>query len=137
VSFVYPTAAGRGSSSRQRAACFCSLLARQRVLMGLDNARSAEHVRPLLPATPGCTAILTSRDSLAGLVVRDGAQRVVLDLLPLTDAVHLLRSLIGDRVEADPAAVQALAVQCACLRRSSPHGSPGRSGLPGEPVSPS
>ena len=106
---------GIPADQTERAACFRSLLASGRVLVVLDNARSAEHVRPLLPATPGCTAIVTSRDSLAGLVVRDGAQRVDLDLLPLTDAVRLLRSLIGDRVEADPAAAQALAVQCACL----------------------
>jgi hypothetical protein len=99
----------------ERAACFRSLLAGQRVLVVLDNARSAEHVRPLLPATPACAAIVTSRDSLAGLVVRDGAQRVGLDLLPLTDAVHLLRSLIGARAEAEPAAIRRLAVQCACL----------------------
>ena len=58
---------------------------------------------------------MTSRDSLAGLVVRDGAQRLDLDLLPLTDAVHLLRSLIGGRVDADPAAAQTLAVECARL----------------------
>jgi DNA-binding SARP family transcriptional activator len=99
----------------ERAACFRSLVAEQRVLVVLDNARSAEHVRPLLPATPGCAAIVTSRDSLAGLVVRDGVQRLDLDLLPFTDAVCLLRSLIGTRVEADPAAARTLAVQCARL----------------------
>jgi DNA-binding SARP family transcriptional activator len=99
----------------ERAARFRSLLTGQRVLVVLDNARSAEHVRPLLPATPGCAVVVTSRDSLAGLVVRDGAQRLDLDLLPLTDAVHLLRSLIGGRVDADPAAARTLAVECAQL----------------------
>ena len=99
----------------ERAARFRGLLAGQRVLMVLDNAGSAEHVRPLLPATPGCTVVVTSRDALAGLVVRDGAQRVDLDLLPLADAVCLLRSLIGGRVDADPAAARTLAVQCARL----------------------
>lgn len=99
----------------ERAARFRGLLAGLRVLVVLDNARSAEHVRPLLPATPGCAVIVTSRDSLAGLVVRDGAQRVDLDVLPLADAVCLLRSLIGGRVDADPAAARTLAVQCARL----------------------
>jgi DNA-binding SARP family transcriptional activator len=99
----------------ERAARFRGLLTGLRVLVVLDNARSAEHVRQLLPATPGCAVVVTSRDSLAGLVVRDGAQRLDLDLLPLTDAVHLLRSLIGGRADADPAAAQALAVKCARL----------------------
>ena len=99
----------------ERAARYRSLLTGQRVLVVLDNARSAEHVRQLLPATPGCAVVVTSRDSLAGLVVRDGAQRLDLDLLPLTDAVHLLRSLIGGRVDAEPAAAQTLAVECARL----------------------
>ena len=94
---------GIPADQAERAGCFRSLLAGQRMLVVLDNARSAEQVRPLLPATPACAAIVTSRDSLAGLVVRDGAQRVNLDLLPLTDAVHLLRSLIGGRAEAEPA----------------------------------
>ena len=106
---------GIPADQTERAACFRSLLAGQRVLVVLDNARSAEHVRPLLPATPGCAAIVTSRDSLAGLVVRDSAQRVDLDLLPLTDAEHLLRSLIGGRAEADPAATRKLAIHCARL----------------------
>jgi DNA-binding SARP family transcriptional activator len=106
---------GIPADQTERAACFRSLLAGQRVLVVLDNARSAEHVRPLLPATSACAAIVTSRDSLAGLVVRDGAQRVDLELLPLTDAEHLLRSLIGGRAEADPAATRRLAMHCACL----------------------
>ncbi len=58
---------------------------------------------------------MTSRDALAGLVARDGAARLDLDLLPLADAVDLLRALIGPRVDADPAAAAALAEQCCRL----------------------
>ena len=58
-----------------------SLLAGRRMLILLDNARNAEQVRPLLPAAAGCMALVTSRDALAGLVARDGAQRLDLDLL--------------------------------------------------------
>ncbi|HEV2371738.1 MAG TPA: BTAD domain-containing putative transcriptional regulator, partial [Streptosporangiaceae bacterium] len=101
--------------TEQRSACYRSLLAGRRVLVVLDNASDAEQVRPLLPGTPACAVIVTSRDSLAGLVARDGARRIDLDLLPLRDAVELLRTLIGDRVDADDPAAAALATQCALL----------------------
>ena len=52
---------------------------------------------------------------LAGLVARDGARRLELNLLPATDATALLRALIGARAEADPVATAALAGQCARL----------------------
>jgi len=58
---------------------------------------------------------VTSRDALSGLVARDGAQRLDLDLLPQQDAVGLLRALIGERVDADPGAAAALAGRCARL----------------------
>jgi tetratricopeptide (TPR) repeat protein len=59
--------------------------------------------------------VVTSRDSLAGLVARDGARRLDLDLLPPEDAVVLLGALIGGRVVAEPDAAAALAGQCARL----------------------
>jgi tetratricopeptide (TPR) repeat protein len=59
--------------------------------------------------------VVTSRDALAGLVARDGATRLDLDVLPLPDAVALLRTLIGARVDADPGAAAALAGQCCRL----------------------
>lgn len=65
------------------------------MLVVLDNAREVEQVRPLLPGTPSCVTLVTSRDSLAGLVARDGAARLDLDLLPPADAMGLLRDLIG------------------------------------------
>jgi DNA-binding SARP family transcriptional activator/Tfp pilus assembly protein PilF/DNA-binding XRE family transcriptional regulator len=99
----------------ERAARYRSLLADKRVLVVLDNARSADQVRPLLPGTPACTVIVTSRDALAGLVARDGATRLDLDLLPLEDAVGLLRTLIGARVDAAPDAAAELADQCCRL----------------------
>ena len=98
-----------------RARLYRSSLAGRRVLVVLDNARDAEHVRPLLPSDPRCVAVITSRDTLAGLVVVDGARRLDLDVLPLTDAVALLRSLIGARVDEDPAAATRLADLCARL----------------------
>ncbi len=99
----------------QRAARYRSLLAGKRILVVLDNASTAEQAEPLLPGTPGCAVVVTSRDSLAGLVARDGAARLDLDLLPLADAVALLGGLIGAPARADPGATAELARQCARL----------------------
>jgi tetratricopeptide (TPR) repeat protein/DNA-binding XRE family transcriptional regulator len=98
-----------------RARLYRSRLVGRRVLVLLDNARDGEHVRPLLPGDPSCFALLTSRDALAGLVAADGARRLDLDVLPLKDAVTLLRSLIGARVDDDPDAAVGLAGLCARL----------------------
>jgi tetratricopeptide (TPR) repeat protein/transcriptional regulator with XRE-family HTH domain len=99
----------------ERAALYRSMLATRRILVVLDNACSAEQVRPLLAAAPGCLTLVTSRDALVGLIARDGAIRVNLDRLPLPDAVSLLRILIGMRADADPASAEAIAVQCSQL----------------------
>jgi transcriptional regulator with XRE-family HTH domain len=99
----------------ERAARYRSVVAARRLLVVLDNAATEEQVRPLLPGSPSVMVLVTSRDSLAGLVARDGARRLDLDLLPATEAVALLRALIGARAEADPAAMAALAGLCARL----------------------
>jgi hypothetical protein len=99
----------------ERASMYRSLLASRRILVILDNAGSAEQVRPLLPGTPTSMVVVTSRDSLAGLVARDGATRLELDVMPIEDAVRLLRALIGARVDADPGATATLADQCCRL----------------------
>jgi tetratricopeptide (TPR) repeat protein/transcriptional regulator with XRE-family HTH domain len=99
----------------ERAARFRSAVAGKRLLVLLDNAASVEQVRPLLPGAATVMVVVTSRDSLAGLVARDGAHRIDLDLLPGAEAVALLRALIGERADADPAATKALAERCARL----------------------
>jgi tetratricopeptide (TPR) repeat protein len=93
-----------------------TLLDKRRMLIVLDNAFSAEQVRPLLPGTSSCFVVVTSRDDLAGLVAREGAVRIDLDLLPLDEALALLSKLLGaDRVEAEPAAAAGLVQRCARL----------------------
>jgi tetratricopeptide (TPR) repeat protein len=98
-----------------RAARYRTELAGRRLLVVLDNASSVEQVRPLLPGSSSVMVVVTSRDSLAGLVTGDGARRLDLDLLPLPDATALLRTLIGPRAGSEPSAVAALAEQCARL----------------------
>ncbi|MGH3899237.1 MAG: ATP-binding protein, partial [Pseudonocardiaceae bacterium] len=100
----------------EQAALYRSLLDGRRVLVILDNANTAEQVRPLLPGSPDCLTVVTSRSRLSGLVIRDGAHRVSLDPLPLAEAIVLLRQIIGAvRVDAELNAAADLARQCACL----------------------
>jgi tetratricopeptide (TPR) repeat protein/DNA-binding XRE family transcriptional regulator len=103
------------TATTERAALYRSLLAGRRVLVLLDNAKDAEQVRPLLPGSAACMTVVTSRSALAGLVARDGAWRLDLDLLSHTDAADLLLALIGERAHTDPDATEALASQCARL----------------------
>ncbi len=99
----------------ERAARFRTMVDRRRMLVLLDNARTVEQIRPLLPASPTCFTLVTSRDALAGLVARHGAHRLGLERLPPADAVVLLRELLGTRAEVEPAAVEALVERCARL----------------------
>lgn len=99
----------------ERAAHFRSLVAGRRILVLLDNARTADQVRPLLPGGSTAQVLVTSRSSLSGLVAREGARRIALERLPRADAVELLRTLIGTRVEEERAAVAELVERCARL----------------------
>jgi DNA-binding CsgD family transcriptional regulator/transcriptional regulator with XRE-family HTH domain len=100
----------------QRAALFRSLVDDRRMLVVLDNASSAEQVRPLLPGSPSSMVVVTSRSSLSGLAVSSGAARVGLEMLRFDDAVALLRGIVGEwRAQAEPGAVAELARLCARL----------------------
>ncbi|MDQ3765479.1 MAG: hypothetical protein M3460_29765 [Actinomycetota bacterium] len=85
------------------------------MLVVLDNAATVEQVRPLLPGTASCLVVVTSRDSLVGLVARHGARRLDLDPLLPEDAVTLLRALIGKRIDTESKAATTLAEQCVRL----------------------
>ncbi|WP_406366832.1 BTAD domain-containing putative transcriptional regulator [Streptomyces sp. NBC_01546] len=88
-------------------------LAGRRALVLLDNARDSVQVRPLLPGTPDCTVLVTSRNRLEGLVATDCARLLPLQRLAPADGVRVLRAVIGDgRVEAEPAAAEELSVLC-------------------------
>lgn len=93
-----------------------SVLAQRRVLIVLDNVLDAAHVRPLLPSGAGCRALVTSRDALTGLVVREGAARIPLDVLTPVESVALLAAQLGpERIAAEADAAGELAQLCAHL----------------------
>ena len=99
-----------------RAALYRTILADLRVLVVLDNARDVDQVRSLLPGSPGCVVLVTSRNGLTSLVAADGARPVELDLLPDAEARRLLSSRLGqDRVASEPASVDEIVKACAGL----------------------
>lgn len=100
----------------QAAAVYRSLLAERRTLVLLDNAASADQVRPLLPGGAGSVVLVTSRDQLGGLVARDGAHRMRLDVLAADEAHALLAGILGaGQAASDPDAVRDLAEVCGYL----------------------
>jgi DNA-binding SARP family transcriptional activator len=99
-----------------KTALFRSLLNGKRMLLLLDNARSTEQVRPLLPGSPGCMVVITSRSQLTGLVAAEGASLLQLDVLSGTEARELLAGRLGEeRVAAEPAAVGELILRSSAL----------------------
>ncbi len=93
-----------------------SLLADRRMLIVLDNVLDAEQVRPLLPGTPGCLTLITSRNQLTSLAATDGARLITLDPLTRDEARELLTARLGaDRVAAEPSATDGIIDRCGRL----------------------
>jgi transcriptional regulator with XRE-family HTH domain len=109
--------ASRIPSEAAEAAClFRSVLAKRRVLLVLDNAASADQVRPLLPSGSACLVVVTSRDRLTGLVGLDGAHSLALDVLDPAAATEMLARAIGPaRAAAEPQALAELSARCGYL----------------------
>ncbi|MDJ0346196.1 BTAD domain-containing putative transcriptional regulator [Streptomyces sp. H10-C2] len=99
-----------------RAALYRSLLTGRHVLVVLDNARDVEQIRPLLPGSPGCLVVVTSRNQLTPLVVAEDAHPLTLDLLSVAEAHDLLTRRLGaGRTEAEPDAVTEIITRCTRL----------------------
>ncbi|GHH68864.1 regulatory protein AfsR [Streptomyces sulfonofaciens] len=94
----------------ERAALYRSVLDGRRVLVLLDNAHDAAQVRPLLPGTEGCAALITSRVRMVDLA---GAHLVDLDVMSPDEALQLFTKIVGmERVASEREA--ALDVVAAC-----------------------
>ncbi|QDY79424.1 helix-turn-helix domain-containing protein [Streptomyces qinzhouensis] len=97
----------------QAAAVFRSLVADRKVLVLLDGAVCAEQIRLLRPGGPGTCTVVTSRDSLVGLAVRDAGRTVRIGPLDREASVQLLARAAGERtVAAEPEAARGLAARC-------------------------
>lgn len=109
-----------------RSALYRSLLADRRMLVVLDNADTADQVRPPLPGSRTCQVVVTSRKVLSGLVAAEGARPVVLDLLDSAEAQQMLALRLGqERLAAEPEAVGPCSPPsrpCASTRRSGTGG---------------
>ncbi|MEO3793032.1 BTAD domain-containing putative transcriptional regulator [Nonomuraea sp. B10E15] len=93
----------------EAAALFRSLTFGKRLLILLDNAYDSAQVRPLLPGSPTCAVLITSRRTLSSL---DGTDGHSLNVLPCAEALELLTRLLGDErmdgQEEDAARIAAL-----------------------------
>jgi DNA-binding SARP family transcriptional activator len=100
----------------ERAGLYRTILSQRRVLVLLDNARDAAHVRPLLLTAPGSFTIVTSRDRLVGLDMTEGAEIVHLGPMPVPESEALLARRIGpERADAHREAVGRIAAACGRL----------------------
>lgn len=96
-----------------RAATYRARLAGRRVLVVLDDAAELAQVRALLPGSPGCAALITSRRRLSGLA---GATQLPLGRLTDSEALALLGTVAGrERVAGQPADADRIAGSCGNL----------------------
>ncbi|MET8180845.1 tetratricopeptide repeat protein [Streptomyces sp. NPDC005336] len=102
----------RTGSFDARAARWRDWLAHRRALLVLDDAGSAEQVRPLLPGSAGCRVFVTSRHQLAPL---DGARSVGLEVLSVTEAASLFARIVGASRVGDVAALHRVVDLCSYL----------------------
>jgi transcriptional regulator with XRE-family HTH domain len=104
------------ATTEARLGLYRSLLAGKRMLIVLDNARNAAQVRPLLPGSPACRVIVTSRDQLPGLTVTEAARPLTVNALTSAESRQLLARRLGPaRLAADQHAADQIIASCAGL----------------------
>lgn len=93
-----------------------TMLSGKRMLLLLDNARNTDQVRPLLPATAGCVAVVTSRDQLTALVAGAGARLLNLQRPDVEQARAILSGYLGsERIQSQPKETSEVIACCARL----------------------
>ncbi|MDQ3789429.1 MAG: tetratricopeptide repeat protein, partial [Actinomycetota bacterium] len=101
------------ADQQAQAALYRSLVAGKRMLIVLDNVADTDQVTPLLPGSPSCMVLVTSRRHLTSLITRYGARHLPIGVLDAAAARRLLTIRIGRRrTEAEPAAVDDLLDSC-------------------------
>jgi DNA-binding SARP family transcriptional activator len=97
----------------ERAALYRSVLTDRQVLIVLDDARDAAHVRPLLPGSASCSVLVTTRSRMPDLA---GSQFIDLDVLERDEAWRMFAGIIGEsRAKAEPEATGEVLTACAGL----------------------
>lgn len=98
------------------AGLYRSVLADKRVLIVLDNARDTGQVTALVPGSPGCSVLATSRNRLTSLISSHDSHLLPLDVLDARDARMLLTERLGPRRSAtEVAAIDELVALCGGL----------------------
>ncbi|HXA62123.1 MAG TPA: tetratricopeptide repeat protein [Streptosporangiaceae bacterium] len=98
------------------AALYRSQVSGKRLLVVLDDALNSRQAQPLLPGSASCVVVVTARNDLTGLIARNGARALTLDLLPDLEAIELVRAIVGaERTDAEPDASAELVRLCARL----------------------
>ncbi|MFI0411516.1 tetratricopeptide repeat protein [Actinomadura sp. 3N508] len=97
------------------AAAFRSEINERRMLIILDNARSAAQIRPLLPSSGNCMVLITSRSKLKSLIAQDGAELIDLKPLAEADALNLLQAVADTRNSLLHDSMTTLVRQCGFL----------------------
>jgi len=88
--------AGVTGGLAEHTALYRSLTADKRMLVVLDNAATDDQVEPLVPGSPTCTTVITSRRRLSTLATRHGAHAVTLAVLDEEEARTLLVRRLGE-----------------------------------------
>ena len=100
-------------SLEERASLFRTRLGNRRLLLLLDQVAADQDISVLVPGTPTCAVIATTRGNLAQL---PGATRTSLQPLPPHECADLLRRIVGgERIRREPEAAEDLLSWCARL----------------------